>query len=253
MQWLLESKLSAMKIRNRDKGEHMGKKRRLSWAVMIDGRSIWTLNAVPKMSQYGESLRKFRGEEYRRWDPTRSKLGAGLSRSRQSQYELLPNEGETCLYLGAGHGTSISHLHDHVCGANNEKGGRIIAVDLSPRCLRDLVHLSTLRPGLVPVLGDDRKHAAWGIMVANKVDWLLQDVSQAGQADIFIKAVKRFLKPGGKGLLSLKAASERFSEGGERQVFGQVREQLESAGLTIEEQIDLHGLEDNHCLYFVTN
>ncbi len=77
--------------------------------------------------------------------------------------------------------------------------------------------------------------------------------SQAGQAEIFIKAVKRFLKPGGKGLLSLKAASERFSEGGERQVFGQVREQLESAGLTIEEQIDLHGLEDNHCLYFVTN
>ena len=25
------------------------------------------------------------------------------------------------------------------------------------------------------------------------------------------------------------------------------------AGLTIEEQIDLHGLEDNHCLYFITN
>ncbi|MAX45606.1 MAG: fibrillin [Euryarchaeota archaeon] len=253
MLWPPESKSSEVKIRSHDKGEHMAKKRRLSWAVMVDGRSIWTLNAVPKHSQYGESLRKFRGEEYRRWDPTRSKLGAGLSRSRQSQYELLPNEGDTCLYLGAGHGTSISHLHDHVCGANNEKGGRIIAVDLSPRCLRDLVHLSTLRPGLVPVLGDARKHSAWGIMVANKVDWLLQDVSQAGQAEIFIKAVKRFLKPGGKGLLSLKAASERFSEGGERQVFGQVREQLESAGLTIEEQIDLHGLEDNHCLYFVTN
>ena len=105
----------------------------------------------------------------------------------------------------------------------------------------------------VPVLGDARKHSAWGVMVASKVDWLLQDVSQAGQAEIFVKAVKRFLKPGGKGLLSLKAASERFSEGGEREVFRQVREQLEDAGLTIEEQIDLHGLEDNHCLYFVTN
>ena len=102
-------------------------------------------------------------------------------------------------------------------------------------------------------MGDARKHAAWGIMVANKVDWLLQDVSQAGQAEIFISAVKRFLKPGGKGLLSLKAASERFTEGGERVVFNQVREQLEQAGLNIEEQIDLHGLEDNHCLYFVTN
>ena len=29
----------------------MAKKRRLSWAVIIDGRSIWTLNAVPKHSQ----------------------------------------------------------------------------------------------------------------------------------------------------------------------------------------------------------
>ena len=231
----------------------MAKKRRLSWAVMIDGRAIWTLNAVPKRSQYGETLRKFRGTEYRRWDPTRSKLGAAISRARGTQYDLLPQEGDTCLYLGAGHGTSLSHLHDQVCGENNEKEGRIIAVDLSPRCLRDLVHLAKLRPGLVPVLGDARKHAAWGIMVSTKVDWLLQDVSQAGQAEIFIKAVNRFLKPGGKALLSLKAASERFSEEGEKQVFRDVREQLEEAGLNIEEQIDLHGLEDNHCLYFVTN
>ena len=230
----------------------MAKKRRLSWAVIIDGRAIWTLNAVPKRSQYGETLRKFRGTEYRRWDPTRSKLGAAISRARETQYDLLPQEGDTCLYLGAGHGTSLSHLHDQVCGANNEKEGRIIAVDLSPRCLRDLVHLAKLRPGLVPVLGDARKHAAWGVMVSTKVDWLLQDVSQVGQAEIFIKAVNRFLKPGGKALLSLKAASERFSEDGEKQVFRDVREQLEAAGLNIEEQIDLHGLEDNHCLYFVT-
>jgi len=230
----------------------LGKQRKLSPAVLIDGRAIWTKNAVPKTSQYGESLRKFRGIEFRRWDPTRSKLGAALSRARQTQYELLPEEGDTCLYLGAGHGTSLSHLHDHVCGEDNKNSGRIIAVDLSPRCLRDLVHLSTIRPGLVPVLGDARNFAGWGVMVSRKVDWLLQDVSQAGQAEIFIKAVKRFLKPGGKGLLSLKAASERFSEGSERQVFNQVRQELESAGLTINEQIDLHGLEDNHCLYFVT-
>ena len=31
-----------------------------------------------------------------------------------------------------------------------------------------------------------------------------------------------------------------------------IREQLEDAGLTVQEQIDLHGLEDNHCLYYVT-
>lgn len=242
-----------MKILNRLEGDRLGKQRRLSWAVLVDGRAIWTKNAVPKTSQYGESLRRFKGTEYRRWDPTRSKLGAALSRARQTQYELLPDEGDTCLYLGAGHGTSLSHLHDHVCGEGNEKHGRIIAVDLSPRCLRDLVHLSNIRPGLVPVLGDARNFSGWGVMVSRKVDWLLQDVSQAGQAEIFIKAVNRFLKPGGKGLLSLKAASERLTEGGEKAVFNQVREQLENAGLTINEQIDLHGLEDNHCLYFVSN
>ncbi len=242
-----------MKILNRLEGDRLGKQRRLSWAVLVDGRAIWTKNAVPKTSQYGESLRRFKGTEYRRWDPTRSKLGAALSRARQTQYELLPDEGDTCLYLGAGHGTSLSHLHDHVCGEGNEKRGRIIAVDLSPRCLRDLVHLSNIRPGLVPVLGDARNFSGWGVMVSRKVDWLLQDVSQAGQAEIFIKAVNRFLKPGGKGLLSLKAASERLTEGGEKAVFNQVREQLENAGLTINEQIDLHGLEDNHCLYFVSN
>ena len=232
-----------MKILNRLEGDRLGKQRRLSWAVLVDGRAIWTKNAVPKTSQYGESLRRFKGTEYRRWDPTRSKLGAALSRARQTQYELLPDEGDTCLYLGAGHGTSLSHLHDHVCGEGNEKHGRIIAVDLSPRCLRDLVHLSNIRPGLVPVLGDARNFSGWGVMVSRKVDWLLQDVSQAGQAEIFIKAVNRFLKPGGKGLLSLKAASERLTEGGEKAVFNQVREQLENAGLTINEQIDLHGLE----------
>ena len=231
----------------------MARQRRLSWAVLIDGRTIWTRNAVPKTSQYGESLRRFKGTEYRRWDPSRSKLGAGLSRARNTQYELLPEEGDTCLYLGAGHGTSLSHLHDHVCGEGNQKKGRIIAVDLSPRCLRDLVHLSSIREGLVPVLGDARNFTGWGVMVSTKVDWLLQDVSQAGQAEIFIKAVNRFLKPGGKALLSLKAASERFSEAGEKEVFRQVAQQLEDAGLTIQEQIDLHGLEDNHCLYFVTN
>lgn len=228
------------------------RKRRLSWAVLVEGRSIWTRNANPKTSVYGESLRRFKGDEYRRWDPTRSKLGAAISRARNTQYELLPEPGDTCLYLGAGHGTSLSHLHDQVCGANNEKEGRIVALDLSPRCLRDLIHLSKSRPGLVPVLGDARKYSTWGIMIPGKVDWLLQDVSQAGQTEIFISTVKRFLKPGGKGLLSLKAASERWSGEDERLIFSNVKEQLEAADLIIEEQIDLHGLEDNHCLYYIS-
>ena len=223
----------------------------LSWAVMKDGRTLWTLNAVPKKAVYGESLRNFSGTEFRRWDPTRSKLGAALVRTRRAPELLLPEEGTTVLYLGAGHGTSISHLHDHLCGAENDLSGRLVAVDLAPRCLRELTHMSKSRPGLVPVLGDARKHAAWGVLLPRKVNWLFQDVAQAGQVDIFIAACRRFLERNGTGLLSLKAASERWTGEGEDALFTSVEQTLESSGFEVEERIELAGYEDNHVLFAV--
>ena len=223
----------------------------LSWAVMKDGRTLWTLNAVPKKAVYGESLRNFSGTEFRRWDPTRSKLGAALVRTRRAPELLLPEEGTTVLYLGAGHGTSISHLHDHLCGAENDLSGRLVAVDLAPRCLRELTHMVKSRPGLVPVLGDARKHAAWGVLLPRKVNWLFQDVAQAGQVDIFIAACRRFLERNGTGLLSLKAASERWTGEGEEALFTSVEQTLETSGFEVEERIELAGYEDNHVLFAV--
>jgi len=221
----------------------------LSWAVRLDGRSLWSVNADVGVAVYGESLRNYSGTEYRRWDPSRSKLGAGIMRTKRDKSLLLPEAGSTILYLGAGHGTSISHLHDHLCGSNNDLGGRIIAIDLAPRCLRDLTHLAKTRPGLVPVLGDARKHSAWGVLLPRKVDWLFQDVAQSGQVEIFIGACRRFLKVGGLGLLSLKAASERWTGEGEDALFGKVELQLVENGFAVEESIKLTGYEDNHVLF----
>ena len=221
----------------------------LSWAVRLEGRALWSENADVGVAVYGESLRNFGGAQYRRWDPSRSKLGAGIMRTKRDKSLLLPKEGSTVLYLGAGHGTSISHLHDHVCGSDNDLGGRIIAVDLAPRCLRDLTHLATTRPGLVPVLGDARKHSAWGVLLPRKVNWLFQDVAQSGQVGIFIKASQRFLNVGGVGLLSLKAASERWTGEGEDILFAKVEEQLVENGFAVEESIRLTGYEDNHVLF----
>jgi fibrillarin-like rRNA methylase len=221
----------------------------LSWAVRLEGRALWSENADVGVAVYGESLRNFGGAQYRRWDPSRSKLGAGIMRTKRDKSLLLPKEGSTVLYLGAGHGTSISHLHDHVCGSDNDLGGRIIAVDLAPRCLRDLTHLATTRPGLVPVLGDARKHSAWGVLLPRKVNWLFQDVAQSGQVDIFIKASQRFLNVGGVGLLSLKAASERWTGEGEDILFAKVEEQLVENGFAVEESIRLTGYEDDHVLF----
>ena len=151
----------------------MAKNRRmrpLSDSVLMEGRNIWTVNANPGVAIRGERLRKFRGVEHRRWDPNRSKLAAGILRTRKDPSDLLPQSGSTVLYLGAGHGTTISHLHDHLCGTSNQYRGRLVAVDLAPRCLRDLTHLAEHRPGLVPVLGDARKFDAWGVLVPARVD-----------------------------------------------------------------------------------
>jgi len=226
--------------------------RDLSPTVILDRRTLWTQNAVPGQAVYGESLRKFSGREHRRWDPTRSKLGAAMLRTRDDPAVLLPEPGTSLLYLGAGHGTSISHLHDHLCGQGNRFSGRLVAVDLAPRCLRELTHMAASRPGLVPVLGDARQHNAWGILVPHKVDWLFQDVAQAGQVDMFVAACRRFLNVGGQGLLSLKAASERWTGEGEAALFAGVEEQLGAAGFNVVESIELTGYEDNHRLYHVT-
>ena len=223
----------------------------LSWGVLKEGKSIWTINAVPGHSVYGESLRRIQGMECRRWDPTRSKLGAGILRTRDDPALLLPEEGSTVLYLGAGHGTSISHLHDHLCGEGNDLNGRLVAVGLAPRCLRELTHMAKSRPGLVPVLGDARQHAAWGVLLPTKVNWLFQDVAQAGQVDIFIAACRRFLHIGGTGLLSLKAASERWTGEGEAALFENVEQQLLTSGFDVVERIELTGYEDNHVLFHV--
>ena len=222
----------------------------MSETVLLEGRNVWTVNANPGVAVRGESLRKFRGVEHRRWDPNRSKLGAGLLRTRNDPTLLLPNAGSTVLYLGAGHGTTISHLHDHLCGAKNRFGGRLVAVDLAPRCLRDLTYLAEHRPGLVPVLGDARKFDAWGVLIPSRVDWLFQDVAQAGQVEIFLSAVRRFLSKDGIGLLSLKAASERHTEGGDEDIFAEAIAQL-SSEVELLEHINLTGFEDQHALFVV--
>ena len=222
----------------------------MSETVLLEGRNVWTVNANPGVAVRGESLRKFRGVEHRRWDPNRSKLGAGLLRTRNDPTLLLPDAGSTVLYLGAGHGTTISHLHDHLCGAGNRFGGRLVAVDLAPRCLRDLTYLAEHRPGLVPVLGDARKFDAWGVLIPSRIDWLFQDVAQAGQVEIFLSAVRRFLSQDGIGRLSLKAASERHNDGGDEDIFAAAIAQL-SSEVELLEHINLTGFEDQHALFVV--
>ena len=57
--------------------------------------------------------------------------------------------------------------------------------------------------------------------------------------------------PDGLGLLSLKAASERWTGDGEAALFAGVESALMEAGYNLEESIELTGFEDNHRLFVV--
>ena len=213
--------------------------------VNIKGRSLWSRNALKGVSLRGERLKREGRKEWRQWSPRTSKIAAGLLKSQQSG--ILPPIGSTCLYLGAGHGTTISHLHDHVCGAKNQSNGTIVAVDLSPRCIRDLVRLAKSRPGIIPVFADCRDFASISPYLSGKVAWVFQDVSQSGQVDIFIQACEQYLVSGGTGILSLKSESERDASS----AFVFAEDALIKAGFTLVQCIDLAGWEDKHMLFHV--
>ena len=225
------------------------KSKQIVWGVRKEGRTLWTRNAVKGTSVRGERRKRDGRIEWRRWDPTRSKVAAAILRTIEDPSTLLPNPGSTCLYLGASSGGTVSHIHDFVCGADNHHGGQLVAVEISPRMVRDLVKLSDMRPGLVPVLGDARKPEQVAAFIRGKANWIHQDLSIADQAETFVKMATSFLSPGGIGLLSLKAASERSSEGDDNSRFQKAERILRESDLVLQERIDLTGLEEQHVVY----
>ncbi len=221
----------------------------IGWGVIRQGRGLWSRNAVKGEQVRDERLRRDGKIEWRSWNPRSSKLGAAIIRTSEDAEILLPKPGSNVLYIGAGHGTTISHLHDHVCGSGNHHAGSIVSVDLSARCIRDLISLAEKRPGILPVLADARQLDDYSIFLPNRVPWILQDVSQAGQVELMLKVCNRFLSQNGIALLSLKAASERWNDGGDEGRFSDAESKISDSQMKLVERIDLKGLEDQHVMY----
>ena len=221
----------------------------IGWGVIRQGRGLWSRNAVKGEQVRDERLRRDGKIEWRSWNPRSSKLGAAIIRTSGDAEILLPKPGSNVLYIGAGHGTTISHLHDHVCGSGNHHAGSIVSVDLSARCIRDLISLAEKRPGILPVLADARQLDDYSIFLPNRVPWILQDVSQAGQVELMLKVCNRFLSQNGIALLSLKAASERWNDGGDEGRFSDAESKISDSQMKLVERIDLNGLEDQHVMY----
>ncbi len=229
----------------------MARKPKLAWGIRREGRSLWTRNAVRGVSVRGERRKTDARIEWRFWDPSRSKVAAALLRTANDPSQLLPETGSTCLYLGASFGSTVSYIHDQVCGAGNHHGGQVVAVEIAPRAMRDLSELASIRPGLVPVLGDARQPQTVAPYIRGKADWMHQDLSIADQAETFVRMAGAFLSPGGTGLLSLKAASERPSDGDDDSRFAKAARILRESNLDVIERIDLKGLEEQHLVFHV--
>lgn len=202
--------------------------------VFTDGSWLYTRNLVPGVSVYGEGLHREGDAEYRRWDANRSKLAAYLKRGGKTW----PFEAVTSvLYLGAGSGTTVSHLSD-ICPR-----GSIVAIEISPRSFRDLVTVAEKRTNLLPLLGDAAQPSTYR-QHAGRVDVLYQDVAQRDQEGIFLQNTD-FLRPGGTGFLMVKSRSTDVAAK-PSEIYARAERGLSDRGLQILDVRTLDPFETDH-------
>lgn len=202
------------------------------------GRNLYTKSFAPGTKVYEQRIFHEGDDEYREWNPTRSKLCAAVLKGA-SQIGIKP--GSIVLYLGAASGTTVSHVSDIV-----GKEGFVFALDFAPRVVRDLYFVCKDRSNVAPLLEDANKPETYAHLI-NAVDIVFMDIAQKNQEEIFMKNVNMFLKPGGFGLLALKARSVDVSKN-PKQVFREVREKLERQ-IAIVDYRDLEPFERDHCMF----
>ncbi|MCI4355928.1 MAG: fibrillarin-like rRNA/tRNA 2'-O-methyltransferase [Thermoplasmata archaeon] len=163
-----------------------------------EGDSHWTVALSEPAAVYGERVTAVEDSVLRRWDPSRSKLGAALAKGWDG---ALPRSGERWLYLGAATGTTASHVADLV-----GRDGFVFAVEKSLRPFARLLALGRRYPNLGPILGDAHAPLDYLPMVP-PVDGLYVDLAQVDQVEIARENARWFLRPSGMLLLALKTAS----------------------------------------------
>jgi len=202
--------------------------------IFFEKDRFYTASLAPGYSVYGERTNKLKGIEYRRWNPRRSKLSAYLSKGgRNVPFQRKSN----VLYLGASTGTTVSHISDIV------SKGRIFAVEFSERSFRDLLNMAVRRPNVLPLL-EDARHPEHYSAAMGVVDILYQDVSQRDQVDIFLNN-SALLKPGGMGILALKARSIDVSLS-PKKIYQDALNDISASGFQLLDLIELDPFQKDH-------
>ncbi len=199
------------------------------------GRELFTRNLVPGQRVYGEEILQEGEEEFRHWDPWRSKLAAYLLKSRA---EGLLKGVSSVLYLGGAHGTTVSHLSDALPDA------QIYVVEKSPTAFAPLLALARQRTNLLPLLADAQLPERYAADVGS-VDLLYQDVAQRGQAAIYRQNASSCLRAGGDGILMLKVRSVTQARS-PRVVLAESRRELDAAGLRVRDSVELSPFSRDH-------
>ncbi|MEF8832204.1 MAG: fibrillarin-like rRNA/tRNA 2'-O-methyltransferase [Candidatus Thermoplasmatota archaeon] len=202
-----------------------------------DGK-FYTLNLIPGQDVYGEELIEEEGFEYREWDPERSKLCAFLE--KEGSIPIEPDMD--ILYLGAGDGTTVSHLSDVVTE------GRIFAVEVARDPFRNLLSLSKERRNIFSVMADARNPERYEGIVG-KVDFLYQDISQKDQTEIFLKNL-RFLEEDSVGIIAVKARSVDVSKDPEN-IYDEVEEELKKQDCEVVLRKDISHRQKDHAMIVI--
>ena len=216
----------------------------IKWISVNGEKKAATLNLVKGSNVYGEKLVRYEGEEYRLWDPFRSKLAGALKKGMKN---MPIKNGDKVLYLGASTGTTVSHVSDIV-----GPSGIVFAVEPATRVARELIeNVASKRKNVVPIIEDARKPQSY-FAVFGKVDVVYCDIAQPDQTDIAIANCVAYLKQSGIMLLVVKTRSINVTMD-PKAVVAQEATKLEKGGFRIDQIINLEPFDKDHgmiyCIY----
>lgn len=202
---------------------------------------LYTRNSDRGNRVYGERLIQYRENEYREWDPFRSKLAAIIL---ENPLKKFLSADITCLYLGASSGTTISHLSDILTG------GIIFGIEFAERSIRQLIQNTSRRKNIIPIFADVRYPDNYAKSIFSTMDIIYQDISQPNQAEIALNNCNYYLKDNGLLILAVKSQSINSIQKSEY-VYAQEKMILEEGGYEVIESVNIHKYAANHTVLLV--
>jgi fibrillarin-like pre-rRNA processing protein len=212
--------------------------------IKVNGiREYATPNLVRGLTVYGEKLVKLDDEEYRIWDPFRSKLAAAM---RKGLRDFPLKYGDKVLYLGASTGTTVSHVSDLIGNR-----GLVFAVEPAVRVARELIeNVASRRKNVIPIIQDARRPESYFSVFGN-VDLVYCDIAQSDQTEIAIKNCNNFLKKEGILLIVIKTRSIDVTMSPHSVVIRE-SEKLRKNNFHINQTINLDPFDKDHALVHAT-